>query len=106
MYLNVLLIQNLAIMIGTIISLVSGAAGGNIAGALMKKASLGTIGNSIAGIAGGGIGGAVLGMLGMSAGGGGETMDVANIVGNLASGGVGGGVLMAIIGFIRSAMNK
>jgi len=44
-----------------IISLVSGAAGGNIAGALLKNFSLGTLGNSIAGIGGGGgIGGAIL----------------------------------------------
>jgi len=33
-----------------IISLVCGAVGGNIAGALMKDKSLGTLGNSLAGI--------------------------------------------------------
>jgi len=43
-----------------LIQLVSGAAGGNIAGAAMKKSSLGTVGNSIVGILGGGVGGAVL----------------------------------------------
>jgi uncharacterized membrane protein YeaQ/YmgE (transglycosylase-associated protein family) len=95
-------------MIGTIISLVSGAIGGNLAGAVMKDSSLGTLWNSVAGIAGGGIGGTILGMLGMgaAASGGGEALDVANIVSNLASGGVGGGVLMAVIGLIRSAMAK
>lgn len=93
-------------MIGTIISLLSGALGGNLAGALLKKSSLGTLWNSVAGIAGGGLGGTLLGMLGMSAGGGGDALDVANILGNVASGGVGGGVLMAIIGMIRSAMAK
>lgn len=35
-----------------IIQLISGAAGGNIAGSLMKNLSLGTIGNSLAGIIG------------------------------------------------------
>ena len=37
-------------MIATIISLVSGALGGNAAGALMKNLSLGTLWNSVAGI--------------------------------------------------------
>jgi len=36
-------------MVNIIIQLVSGAVGGNGAGALMKKLSLGTIGNSIVG---------------------------------------------------------
>lgn len=43
-----------------LIQLVSGAVGGNIAGAAMKKFSLGTVDNSIVGILGGGVGGAVL----------------------------------------------
>ena len=51
-----------------IISLISGAVGGNLAGGLMKNLSLGTLWNSIAGIAGGGIGGSLLGMLGLGAG--------------------------------------
>ena len=87
-----------------IVQLVSGAAGGNAAGAMMKKFSLGTAGNSIAGILGGGIGGQLLGMLGMASGAGG--MDMAGIVGSLASGGVGGGAVMAIIGMIKSQMAK
>ena len=81
-----------------IIQLVSGAAGGNIAGALMKNLSLGTAGNSIAGIVGGGIGGQLLSMIG--AGG----MD--GIVGSLASGGVGGAVVMAVVGVIKKAMSS
>ena len=39
-----------------IIQLISGALGGNAAGALMKKLSLGTVLNSILGIVGGGLG--------------------------------------------------
>jgi len=87
-----------------IIQLVSGAAGGNVAGSLMKNLSLGTLGNSIAGILGGGIGGQLLGMLGMATGGG--DMDIGSIIGSIAGGGVGGGVLMAIIGMIKKAMSK
>ena len=87
-----------------IIQLISGAAGGNVAGSLMKNLSLGTIGNSLAGILGGGIGGQLLGMLGMATGAG--EMDIGGIIGSIASGGVGGGAVMAIIGLINKAMAK
>ncbi len=92
-------------MLPWIISLISGAVGGNVAGSLMKGSSLGTLWNSVAGIAGGGLGASILSMVGLGAatsGGG----DMGMIVGNLASGLVGGGAVMAIIGFIRKAMNK
>lgn len=93
-------------MLNIIIQLVSGALGGNGAGAIMKKLSLGTIGNSIVGILGGGIGGQLLGLLGMApaaASGGG---DLNSIIASVLSGGVGGGVLMAIIGAIKKALSK
>lgn len=90
-----------------IIQLVSGAAGGNIAGSLLKKYSLGTLGNSIVGILGGGLGGQLLGMLGAGdAGAAAGGMDLGSIVASVAGGGVGGGVLMAIIGLIRQSMGK
>jgi uncharacterized membrane protein YeaQ/YmgE (transglycosylase-associated protein family) len=97
-------------MASLIIQLISGAVGGNIAGAWLKKSSLGTVGNSIVGILGGGLGGQLLGMLG--AGGTGEAtaaasgLDIGSIVSSIAGGGVGGGVLMAIVGLIRQAMQK
>ncbi|HEU5154415.1 MAG TPA: hypothetical protein VFU03_06780 [Gemmatimonadales bacterium] len=50
-----------------IVQLISGAVGGNLAGALMKDKSLGTLGNSITGILGGGLGGALLSALGVGA---------------------------------------
>ena len=50
-------------IIGVIISLISGAVGGNIAGSALKEQSLGTLGNSIAGIIGGGLGGQLLSAL-------------------------------------------
>jgi len=81
-----------------IIQLISGAAGGNVAGALMKNLSLGPLGNSIAGIVGGGIGGQLLSFIG--AGG------LDGILGSLVSGGVGGAVLMAIIGLIKKATSS
>lgn len=86
-----------------IIQLVSGAAGGNVAGKLLPKLNLGTLGNSIAGILGGGLGGTLLGMLGLGTDSG---MDLSGILGSVAGGGVGGGVIMAIIGAIKSVMSK
>jgi uncharacterized membrane protein YeaQ/YmgE (transglycosylase-associated protein family) len=91
-------------LLNLIISLISGAIGGNIAGAALKDQSLGTVGNSIAGILGGGVGGMLLQALGASVGGGG--LDVGSLIGSIASGGVGGSIVMAIIGLIKSAMAR
>lgn len=91
-------------IIGLIISLVSGAVGGNAAGAAMKDKSLGTAGNSVAGILGGGIGGAILQALGL--GGEGGSLDIAAILQNIASGGVGGGVLLAIVSAVKRMLAK
>ena len=97
-------------MLGTIISLISGAVGGNVAGALMKKYSMGTLGNSIVGILGGGLGSYILGALGIGAaastGADAGSLDMATILGTVGSGGVGGGVLMVIVGMIKNAMAK
>ena len=91
-----------------IVQLISGAAGGNIAGSLMKKLSLGPVGNSIAGVVGGGIGGQLLGALmgggaGAPAAGG---FDIGSLVAQIGGGGIGGAILMAIVGAIRNAMAK
>ena len=88
-----------------IISLLSGAVGGNLAGSAMKNFSLGTLWNSVVGIIGGGLGGQLLGMLGLF-GGDAAAMDVSGIIGNVASSGVGGGVLLAIIGAVKKALGK
>jgi len=91
-------------IVSLIINLISGAVGGNIAGAALKDQSLGTLGNSIAGILGGGIGGAILQSLGSSAGTGG--LDVGSLLGSVVSGGVGGGILMVIIGLLKGTMAR
>lgn len=93
--------------IDLIIQLLSGAAGGNVAGALLKNLNLGWLGNSIAGIAGGGLAGQFLGpMLGMAAGAAKSGMDPMAILQSVISGGAGGGVLMAIIGVLKGMMSK
>jgi len=90
-------------IVNLIISLLSGAVGGNAAGAVMKDKSLGVLGNSISGILGGGIGGAILQALGF---GGTSGLDLGSILSNIVSGGVGGGILMAIIAAVKGMMGK
>ena len=93
-------------IISLIIEAVSGAVGGNIAGAAMKENSLGTAGNSIAGIVGGGLGGILLQSVMGGAAAGGGSLDLGTILSNVAGGGVGGAILMAVIGLIKNAMAK
>jgi len=93
-------------IISLIIQVISGAVGGNVAGAAMKESSLGTLGNSIAGIVGGGVGGTLLQMVMGTAAAGGGGLDLQSILANVAGGGVGGAILMAIIGIIKNQMAK
>lgn len=93
-------------ILSLVIQLVSGAAGGNVAGGLLKQFSLGPIGNSIVGILGGALGGQILGaMLGVG-GGTGDGLDIASILSSVGGGAAGGGVLMAFVGTIRSMIDK
>jgi hypothetical protein len=89
-----------------IIEAISGAVGGNVAGAALKEKSLGLIGNSLAGVVGGGLGGTILHAVMGAATSGGGGMDMTSIIGNVAGGGVGGAVLMAVVGIIKDAMAK
>ena len=90
-------------IVNLIIQLVAGAAGGNLAGSLLKQYNLGTLGNSIAGIVGGGLGGQLLSML-MGSGAPGGGMDIGSLVAQVAGGGVGGGILLVIVGLVRQAL--
>jgi uncharacterized membrane protein YeaQ/YmgE (transglycosylase-associated protein family) len=93
-----------------IISLVSGAVGGNIAGAIMTEKNLGVIANTIIGLIGGGAGEFILKALGVlastSAAGGGGDLNLTSILTSIGASGASGGVLTAIIAFIKSAMQK
>ena len=94
-------------IISLIIEAISGAVGGNVAGAAMKENSLGTVGNSIAGIVGGGAGGMILqAIMGGSSAAGGGSLDMTTILSNVAGGGVGGAILMAVVGIIKNKMAK
>jgi hypothetical protein len=94
-------------IIGLIIQLIAGAAGGNIVGMLAKQIDLGPVGNSIAGVVGGGIGGQLIGMLTGDGGAAAPSgLDIGGIIQQVLAGGIGGGVLMAIVGAIKQAMAK
>lgn len=86
-----------------VLQLISGALGGNVAGALLKNLSLGTFGNAIAGIVGGGIGGQLLELAFRTAAG---SLDQTSIITQILGCGFSGGVLAAIVGAARNAMAK
>lgn len=92
--------------LGLLIQLVSGIAGGNVAGTLLKEKSLGVLGNSLAGLVGGGLGGQILmALLGLGAAGAGG-LDLGSVIAQLAGGGVGGAVLAAIVGALKQRFAK
>ena len=91
-------------IVSLVINLISGAVGGNIAGAVMKDKSLGPLLNSVVGILGGGAGAAVLKALGMAVDQGG--LDLQAVLSSVASGGVGGAILMVVVALIKGMMNK
>ena len=96
----------------TIISLVSGAVGGNVAGATMPQKNLGPLVNTIAGLIGGGVGEFILQAFGVytaastAAATGGTELDFAQILSSIAAGGVSGGALTAIITAVKDAIKK
>jgi hypothetical protein len=92
--------------LGLLIQLISGIAGGNLAGSLLKEKSLGVLGNSLAGLVGGGLGGQILtALLGLGAAGA-SGPDLGSAIAQLAGGGVGGAVLTAIVGVLKQNFAK
>lgn len=99
-----------------IISLVSGAVGGNVAGAAVQEKSLGGVANTVLGLLGGGVGDFILKALGVigtaaassatGASATGHEMDIASLLTNIGVSGVSGGALTAIISLIKDAMAK
>jgi uncharacterized membrane protein YeaQ/YmgE (transglycosylase-associated protein family) len=89
-------------MLPFILQLLSGAAGGNIAGALFSNFNLGTIGNSVAGIVGGGLGGHLFHNLWASGG----ASDMQIFLTSLVGGTVGGAVMTVIAGLVKSVLSR
>lgn len=100
--------DNLATLL---IQLISGAAGGNLGGALFKTLNLGTLGNSLAGLVGGGVGSQILNSLigpgaSMAATAVGGDVDVGAILTQVVGGGVGGGVMMMLVGVLKQWFHR
>ncbi len=91
-----------------LITLVSGAAGGNLAGAAMKDKGLGTLGNTIAGLVGGTAGHYIAQAFDLysKVGTTGAELDLGNILTTVGTSGVSGAVLLVIVSYIKQALNK
>lgn len=102
-------------LINLLITIVSGAAGGNIAGAVAPSKTLGVAGNSIIGLIGGGLGHYILkhyfgmevapetidGVVKAA-----QEMNFKAILENVGASGAGGAILTFIVGIIKSAVDK
>jgi hypothetical protein len=94
-----------------LIQLLSGAAGGNLAGKMLGNLSLGGLGNSLAGLIGGGLGSLVLNSM-LGAGATAATtaaapdLDIAGIIQQILGGGAGGGVMMMLVGLLKQMFQR
>jgi len=79
-----------------ITSLLLGALGGNIGGALIQKISLGAIGNSIVGIIGGGIGAQIFQSAAMTN----------HLLASMIGGTAGGILVMVLVGIIKRSWSE
>jgi hypothetical protein len=93
-------------VVGAIINLVSGGLGGNILGAAWKDKTLGAVGNTIAGAIGGIAGTYIMQAVGVLNSLGLSDMSIGSIAGSVGTSAVSGAVLTAIVGMIKSSMNK
>jgi uncharacterized membrane protein YeaQ/YmgE (transglycosylase-associated protein family) len=80
------------------LSLISGAVGGNIGGALIKDQSLGPVMNTILGLIGGVGGGQLLGAL--------DGLQSLGQIGNIGASGIVGALLPIIIGVLKNKLAK
>jgi uncharacterized membrane protein YeaQ/YmgE (transglycosylase-associated protein family) len=97
-------------MTSLIISLVSGAVGGNAAGKVLKNFDMGTLWNSVAGIVGGGLGGQIIGALGIDPAAATAELSGSGTLGSIASqiggGGVGGAILLVVVSYVKKLLAK
>ena len=93
-----------------IISLASGALGGNGAAKVLKNYDMGTLWNSVAGIVGGGLGGQIIGALGIDPGAAVAAASDSGTMGSIASqiggGGAGGAVVLVVASMLKKMLAK
>lgn len=105
-------------IVSILISLLSGALGGNAAGKVSPETDLGPLGNTLAGLVGGAAAGYILQALNLFATATAATgatavgaeavhnVNIAEILANIVSSGVGGALLTYIVSMIKNASNK
>jgi uncharacterized membrane protein YeaQ/YmgE (transglycosylase-associated protein family) len=90
-------------IVGLVIQLIGGVAGGKGVASISKKLSSGPVLDIILGLVGGFAGGQLAGLIpGLE----GSGVDIVNVLGNLIGGGIGGGALTAIGGLITQSIKK
>lgn len=91
-----------------LIQLLSGAAGGNIAGAVLKNLSLGGLGNTLAGLVGGGLGSQVAASLAgaTATAAAGPDLDISGLLSQVLGGGAGGGAATVLIGMLKQMFQR
>ena len=97
-------------LVTLIISLISGAVGGNVAGAASSPdKNLGTLGNTIAGLIGGGLGDFILKAMGVIASGdmsGLAELDWSTLLATIGVSGASGGALTAVASILKQVLQK
>lgn len=106
-------------LVNLAVTLLSGLAGGNLAGAGLKEKSLGTAGNSVVGAIGGGAGHWILQLLGVLASAtttaaangslpvpGTEGLDIGALIGSVVGSGAGGAILTALVAFLKNMLQE
>jgi hypothetical protein len=94
-------------LIPLLVQVIGGAAGGNVAGALLKNANLTAILRTILGIVGGVSGGQLASILGVLQNVLGEQAGTGGMVaGNAGASAIGGALLTLIVGIIKQSVNK
>ncbi len=94
-----------------LLSLISGAAGGNFSGGVFKSLNLGLLGNSIVGAIGGYCGlralETIIGIIHTNNNHiGRDGANTSSVVATLVSGAIGGAILVIVIGALRDRMNR
>ena len=94
-------------IITLLLPFLSGAAGGNLLGGLLKNINLGSLGNSLAGLVGGGLGSAILGnILGIPMPTAGAELDNNAILSQVLGGAGGGGVLTMVVAYLQKWLGR
>lgn len=93
-------------IVGLLINLISGAVGGNAAGAASKDISLGFIGNTVAGLIGGAAGGYILKVVDILNAAGLSNRSVGTLATEAGATAVCGALVTGIVGFIKNKLIK